>query len=41
VVKAGVEWQTKSKFFMGADFAMMLQTDHSGYLGGFFAGLRF
>jgi hypothetical protein len=39
-LRAGVEWQSPWKFFLGAEAAVLFEQAGIGWLGGAFAGIR-
>lgn len=39
-LRAGVEWQSPWKFFLGAEAAVLLEEAGVGWMGGAFAGIR-
>jgi hypothetical protein len=39
-LRAGVEWQSPWKFFLGAEAAVLLEQTGVGWMGGAFAGIR-
>ena len=39
-LRAGVEWQSPWKFFLGAEAAALLEEAGVGWMGGAFAGIR-